>query len=80
MNTQPGSIDREQIIPIIQQLLNQRFTPLKDRKLLDTIDKISIEKGFLPDKEMVFTFASPISYAGTSVGTAHVAVSADHRE
>jgi tRNA A-37 threonylcarbamoyl transferase component Bud32 len=58
------------------KLLNQRFTPLKDRKPLDTIDKIRIEKGFLPNNEMVFTFASPISYAGTSVGTAHVAVSA----
>ena len=56
--------------------LNQRFEPLKERKYLDTIETIRIEKGFLPNKEMVFTFASDISYAGTSVGTAHVAVSA----
>ena len=56
--------------------LNQRFKPIEDRKHLDTIDKVRIEKGFLPDKGMVFIFAADISYAGTSVGEAHVALSA----
>jgi tRNA A-37 threonylcarbamoyl transferase component Bud32 len=56
--------------------LNQRFKPVEDRKHLDTIDTIRIEEGFLPNKEMVFSFVSDISYAGTSVGKAHVALSA----
>jgi hypothetical protein len=56
--------------------LNQRFKPIEDRKHLDTIDKVRIEKGFLPDKGMVFIFAAGISYAGTSVGEAYVALSA----
>jgi len=56
--------------------LNQRFKPIENRKHQDTIDKVRIEKGFLPEKGMVFTFVSDISYAGTLVGKAHVALSA----
>jgi uncharacterized membrane protein affecting hemolysin expression len=58
------------------ELINRNFAPLEQKKVLDTIGKVRIEEGSLPDKRKIIAFLSDITFAGTRIGKAYFALSA----
>jgi hypothetical protein len=57
------------------EMINQKFNPLQNEKLIDTLDGIRITSGILPDKTAVLGFLKKIVFSDVEIGKVWIALS-----
>ncbi len=60
------------------EMINQKFEPLRDGKLIDWIDGTTITAGLSPDKTKVIAFSRSIAFSRVEIGKVYIALSATH--
>lgn len=58
------------------ELINRPFTPLKNGRYVDTVGKVFIHEGSLPDNERIISFSLDVLYAGINIGKVYFVQSA----